>query len=117
MPITDFYINPVTILTPAPDEDIYGDDIDDWANAQEAETTGWLHEINGTEALGNRDTVIGAARLFLPADTTITALDRVVVAGRTYEVDGAPRTSRTREGAHHLEVELRCVEQGEPEIS
>jgi hypothetical protein len=49
-----------------------------------------------------------------PADdekaiTVITARDRVVIDGVTYEVDGQPRNVWTPRGSHHVRVNLTAV--------
>lgn len=116
--IDDFFVHDVTILRAATVTDGYGDSAHTWTGSTSKVTKGWLAQIQETEA-GAFGASAGAGRallavtrdvLRLPIDTDITAYDRVVVDGITYEVDGKPRRVWTPRGAHHLKVNLRAVE-------
>lgn len=44
-----------------------------------------------TESVQGQDMVITRPRLFLPKGTTVTAVDKILVAGQPYTVTGAPK--------------------------
>lgn len=119
MSIEDFFITPVTIVTPGTTTDRYDDLVADWANpASSTVSAGWLHQTSATEETGERDTEITGWQLFLPADAPISAGDRIVADPETYEkastvfeVDGTPNVLSTPTGPHHVEVNLRLIEE------
>jgi hypothetical protein len=43
-----------------------------------------------TELVQGQDQIITQPTVYLPAGTNVTAIDRIVVAGQTFEVDGSP---------------------------
>lgn len=118
MAIDDFFVTPVTVRNPGSTTDRNGNTIDDWTTATSVSTSGWLQDLvsrrpragAGVEVQGGRDTLVSAHQLFLPADTAISGYSRVLIDGQTFEVDGAPTTTRTPEGAHHLEVQLHLID-------
>lgn len=48
-----------------------------------------------TELVQGQDMVVSQPTVYLPAGTVVGATDALVVAGVTYEVDGAPRPWRS----------------------
>ena len=100
----------VTILTAGSTIDRRQNEAVDWSAATETTTVGWLAQTSGTETRDGRDGQVSTWALLLPADASITALDRVVVDGVTYEVDGPPRSARRPgRGVHHVEVTLKLA--------
>ena len=111
MPIEDFWVNPLTVINPGSTTDRNGNVLLDWANpTSEIDTAGWLQDITGSEVQGGRDTLVSTHTLYLPPDTLINGQSRVVLDGLTFEVTGPPKTARTPEGPHHLELSLRLVD-------
>jgi len=72
----------------------------------------YLEQSNSVENLEDRDTVVTGWNAWLPADADITAFDRLVFDGRTFEVDGEPwkaynpRTASVSHVVVHLKVVL-----------
>lgn len=118
MGIEDFFVTPVTVLNPGSKIDRYGNKIDDWTTATSTDTFCWLQDLasrrpraaHGVEELDGRDTLVSAHQLFMPAGTPISGYSRVVIDGYSFEVTGAPTTTRSPEGAHHLEVQLHLLD-------
>lgn len=84
----------------------------DWSAATRTTAQAIIEQEASSEALGSRDTVTSAWRLFtLPGvDIDLTAYDRIEWNGRTLEVDGAPAKVTGRGGSvHHIEARLREV--------
>lgn len=70
-------------------EDPYGNPSPDWAGASQTSESGWsVQPLAGQEAIVGRDTVVSRWQGLGPATSVLTATDRVVYAGATYEVDG-----------------------------
>lgn len=109
MSISHLLTQSVTIQRAGTRTDGVGDTQPDWSTPVETEVLGWLTQLSASEVLGNRDAQVSDWRLFLPADTTINAGDRVVANGITYEVDGLPANRPTPRGPHHLEAALHAV--------
>jgi hypothetical protein len=109
MALTDLLVRPVTILAPTTTVNSYGDTQLSWTSPATVDTTGWLAQQSALENLDGRDAVITGLVVVLPAGTPITAVCRVVVDGRTYEVDGDPLSAWTPAGEHHIEAKLRAV--------
>lgn len=88
------------------DEDAYGN------TTLETSATytvrGYLEQTDSTEVTVGRETVVSNWRAVFPAGTSLDAGDRVVYAGQTFEVIGAPArlwNPRTR-AEQHVEVRL-----------
>lgn len=110
MSLDQLLTTPVTIITPGSMTSTrYNSQLPDWTFPDEVDTIGWLTELSTTEVLDGRDTVLTGWRLFLPAGTTITAVDRVRIDGDTFDVDGQPHSATTPNGEHHIEVNLTRV--------
>lgn len=70
---------------------------------------GRLQQMTTTEFVDGRDVVTDVWRLYLPADTALTAADEVVEGTRRFVVDGTPDIVWGRTAPHHLEATLRYV--------
>lgn len=112
MSIDTFFVRDVTILTAGTVTDAYGDTATSWATPTSVAVKGWLAQLEETEPSGPGRALVTVVRdvLRLPIGTPITAGNRVVIDGITYDVDGPPRRVWTPRGAHHLRVNLRAVE-------
>lgn len=110
MPIEDFYVTAVTILNPTHSTDRNGNTVDVWTSPATTETVGWLQDLGASETRTTGDTVVSTHQLFCAATEPISAFSRLVIDANTFEVEGAPNTARTPSGAHHLEVQLRLVD-------
>lgn len=103
-------VQSVTVLTASSTTDRYGNTVVDWTNAASRTVNGWVAQTGSVEELLGRDATTTVAVVFLPAGDPITAKDRVVLDGVTYEVDGVPNPANSRRGVHHLQVRLKNVE-------
>lgn len=84
------YGQPVDLLTrTVTGQDSDGNDV--WGTTTTT-IVGCAFDPGGSTELqqGSRDTVTTRPTVFLPAGTVVGAVDRVTVAGRTFEVDGTP---------------------------
>lgn len=87
----------VTIQTAGTTTDPYsGDTTEDWDNPTEVEVTGvGIEPRPSSEPVENaRNSVVSGFTLYLPPGTSVTAQNRVVVRGGTYDVLGDPATWR-----------------------
>lgn len=110
MSLTSLLVHDITILTSGSRTTRADDAVKDWRNATETTVSGWFSQVGAFEDLDGREAKVTDAVLFLPADTTITAADRVRYGGVTYEITGRPHRAATPVGIHHIEVNLRAVE-------
>jgi hypothetical protein len=103
---------PVTILRPTVTTGVYGDENRDWSNPTTTTTTGWLGPVSSSEPVerGRDQLVTTTDVLMLEPTEAVDVIDRIIVDGITYEVNGHPVRARTPRGVHHLEVPLRAVE-------
>lgn len=104
---------PVTIIHAGTVPNSYGGTDLDWTDeaVTTADTLCWFNDISSSEVIDGRDALISVFHLYLPADTAIEGIDRVLIAGTLYEVDGPISTAgRPQRGVHHLECHLRLVE-------
>jgi hypothetical protein len=96
-------------LIPDPDGSNYGNEILDWDNATSTEVEGChVQPVEADEQVDpGRDTITTRWRLFAPDGTAIAATDRIVYAGATYEIDGAPNLWPSATGTlDHVEAFL-----------
>lgn len=107
----------VTVLRATVTTTQRGDAVLDWSSAAEIPLTGcrWQprtgDEITPGGGGATRDAVIDGLTLFAPLDADLHALDRMLVDGVTWEVDGPPRRWRGPTGAlAHTEATLRRVD-------
>jgi hypothetical protein len=63
----------------------------------------------GSEDRTDADAVVQTRRVILEAGAVVEALDRVLVDGDTWEVDGPPLKHSYPNGQHHIEARLRLV--------
>lgn len=70
-----------------------------------------VQQTSEEEVLGGRDTTLTWYRVFLPAGVNVDALDRVNWEGRVYEVDGEPKGVDGLNGAHHIELVMKRIDQ------
>lgn len=109
MSLATLMIRDVDVITAGTVLDIYGDPQVDWTVATEVTVPGWLAWLSSIEVLDGRDATSTTLSLTIPAGTPITALDRVRIDGRIYEVNGEPMSAWTPRGEHHIEVWLSSV--------
>lgn len=88
-----------------------GDTIPDWGNATTHDIVNCVVQpLVGDEVLGDRDSVQYRWKMFLPPNSDITAYDRVIHQGVTYEVDGDIQRWPSPSGAiTHDECALNLV--------
>src|SRR6266550_887635 len=87
------------ILRQAKISDAYGDNrLGDWA--VNSIVLGWLDTNlkKEFEQIANRDYAISDGLCFLPPDTDITDVDRILVNGITYQIFGIPAAVPGRRG-------------------
>lgn len=105
-----------SVLKAGAGTDRYGDTTDDWASATSHPITLWLDpptRQGGTESYQpERNTTVTEVTAYTN-DLDIDAYDRVVVGSDTYEVLGPPAafTRPGVAGVHHLELQLRLVQE------
>lgn len=68
--------------------DTHGNEIDDWADPVDINVYGWGPRMDSTEPGGSQ--VIVGLEVYAPVAVTIGSLDRVVVGGAWYTVEGEP---------------------------
>jgi hypothetical protein len=90
--------------------DEYGNTIQ--GNGTTSTIHGYLEQTTSNEVLDDRDTVVSGWQVFLPADAVVTAFDRLVFAGKTFEVDGSPwSVYNPRVGSvSHIQANLKVVQ-------
>lgn len=72
---------------------------------------GYLEQVNSVETVLDRDTIVTHWQAFFPAETDVSAFDRIVFGGQTFEVDGAPwqvYNPRTQ-AVSHIQTKLIVV--------
>lgn len=89
--------------------DAYGNLVPKFAAAAAVAAIFYLEDGSEQDG-GDRDAAVHRARMILSPTVTVTAYDRFVVDGQTWEVDGPPVMQRTILGDHHIELRLRWVE-------
>lgn len=103
----------VVILRAAPVADRYGSQSSrqrNWADAVETTVRAGVQPNVGSETTGDRDQVASGIRVWLPAGTDVTVVDRIRWDGKTFEVDGEPLPWRPPRGrSAHLEILARQV--------
>lgn len=72
--------------------------------------SGRLEIDTGSEEDTDRESAVHKATWYCQPTVDIHHLDRLVIDGNTWQVDGPPSVARSPRGAHHLEVRLRWVE-------
>jgi hypothetical protein len=89
-----FMNTPMRVLRAGRTTDRYNVASPDWSAAYEvANVRGCIAPrslIARAEEVKSRDLAAGEAFIYLPPGTDVTALDRVVAQGQTYEVTGEP---------------------------
>lgn len=101
----------VSVINPTTTTDDYGNVVPSWGSGTPEK--GLVEPGVSTEVTVGRDTVVADARAFLAPDSAITALSRVIAAGRTYEVVGQPGLwDQGSPGTRHIEAFLRALVSG-----
>ncbi len=73
-------------------EDANGNPVLTWPTTGPTVTGCSVQPVQGNEVTVGRETVVTRWQLYAPATADITATDRVIHAGDTYEVDGEVQT-------------------------
>lgn len=94
---------------PAVTTDAYGNTTDDWTGATVTPVKARIDQRTTTENMAGRDQTIAGLVLFTN-ETGVSAVDRFVVDGWIYEIDGDPWVVHSPAGPHHAEVPLKRVE-------
>lgn len=110
MSLTSLLVRTVTILTADSRTDAYGDTQPDWTTPTGESVNGWLAQQSSIQDLDGRNATSTALILTVPAGTVITARNRVVIDGRTYEVSAEPIAAWTPRGEHHIEAQLEVID-------
>ena len=110
MSLAGLLVRTVTRLRAPVTVDSHGNEVRNWSTATSVTMNGWLAQRIRDENNDNRDARISDWHLTVPTGSDITALDRVVIDGQTFELDGPPNTAWTPRGPHHIECSLRVVE-------
>lgn len=109
MSLQSLMVRTVDIIHAGARTDAYGDSQPNWSTASETTTNGWLAQQTSIEDRDGRNATSSTLVLFLPADSAITARDRVRIDGIVYELVSAPLSAWTPRGEHHLEVFVQLV--------
>lgn len=109
MSLTSLLVRTAVIQTASTTVDRYNNTVLDWTSPTSTATTVWIAQTATSEDLDHRDGTVDTVIATFPAGTVITAYDRVVIDGQTYEVDGKPNRAWTPRGEHHVEVVLREI--------
>lgn len=108
MSIEAFFVRDVTIQHPVLVDSGYNSTESSFASPTTVAVKGWLHQLAESEQQSaTRDAEISTHVLRLPVGTVISAGDRVVIDGETYEVDGSTSSHWRPSGAHHVKASLR----------
>lgn len=109
-----FFVDDITIITPAIGTDTRGAAKYVWTNATEVNKKGWMAQSNASavedDLRPNRDGTSTTWRLFIPKESVLDNRCRIRYLGDLYEVVGRPHMAKTPAGNHHLEVPLKLVE-------
>ena len=101
----------VIVIHPAAATDEYGNPVAGWATgAASGMVPAAIQQIGRDEQTLDRDTPASDWLLVVPADTELSAYDRVLWQALTFEVVGRPAPWSSLRGPHHLEARLRLIE-------
>jgi head-tail adaptor len=101
----------VIVIHPGVATDAYGNPVPSWASgAASGMVPAAVQQSGGAEQTTDRDTPVSDWLLVVPADTDLSAYDRVLWQDLTFEVVGRPAPWSTPRGPHHLEARLRLIE-------
>ena len=67
--------------------DVYGNDVYDWVQAP---SPAWAEQRNGQETIGPGEQSVANMLLYLPPETLVEAVDKVIWRGAEWEVAGEP---------------------------
>jgi head-tail adaptor len=114
MSFASLLVDDVTLVRPATTVDRYGNTVKDWTNATSTDVKAWISQRNatedpGTSGTGGRQGELSDWVVYLHSDVTITAGDRIMWEGDTFEVIGKPLPGKTPRGPHHLEATVRLT--------
>lgn len=109
MSLTSLLVRTAVIQTATTSTDRYNNTVLDWTSPTSTTTTAWVAQTATIENQDHRDATVDTVIATFPAGTAITAQNRVVIDGQTYEVDGKPNRAWTPRGEHHVECVLREV--------
>lgn len=120
MSLAGLLCHEVTILRPATTTDRYGDQVATltgarrWTSPARVVQTDRAENSTGRRVLTaqheTRQARITDWLCYLPAGTDVTALDRIVWNGLTFEVRGVPNRAPDRRSEHHVECDLTRVD-------
>lgn len=110
MSLAGLLCHEVTILRPATVEDRYGDQVKTLTGARRWSSLARVVQTSRVEDRDGREARVTDWLCYLPASTDITALDRIVWNGLTFEVRGVPNRAPDRRSEHHVECDLELVE-------
>jgi hypothetical protein len=100
----------VTIVRAGSTIDRYNAAVKDWSTATRRASRARIVQRSSDEDRDGREARLTGWICYLPAGTVVTALDRIVWNGVTYEVKGRPNRAFDRHKEHHVEVDLDLVE-------
>jgi head-tail adaptor len=101
------YGDTVDVLRASSTTDRYGNDVAGTWATHLSDVPAVVQPANTSENVVDRDTVVTRYRLHIGPDTDITALDRIVWRGRTFDIDGDLEQHSRKGTPHHLEAFLR----------
>lgn len=103
---------------PGETTDEYNNPVPDWSDAGRTDhdhVPVYIEQRMTNELVNGRDSTV-TRLLLVTNEFGMTASDRIVWAGNTYEIDGDPATFYTPAGAHHLEATLLIVDRAPAEV-
>lgn len=115
MSLTAFGVIPMWVIRAGRIQDAYGQDVPDWENTEELQTTGWFQPSGGAASAGGTETLIDRDEqrydgiAWLRPGTPINGRDRLAFRGEVYEVIGPParRLSPWSTQENHVRVTLQ----------
>jgi hypothetical protein len=100
----------VTILTPGAAVDRYNNTISDWTSSSSRVVKAWAAQTNSFDNEDHRAATVATLHATFNSSAALTANERVVIDGKTYEVVGEPNYAPTPRGVHHIEADLQaCI--------
>src|SRR5881392_4176483 len=114
MSFASLLVDDVTVVRPGTTTDRYGNSSKDWTAATSEPVKAWISQRNttedpGTSGTGGREGQLSDWVVYFDPDVIVTAGDRVMWEGDTFEVVGKPLPGKTPRGPHHTEATVRLV--------
>lgn len=114
MSLRTLFCHDLAVVRAAVVEDVYGNEVKDWAAATEEPYRGRVAQRTRDESYEGGERVITEWVVYLPARADVTAQDRVRwldgYETLTFEIRGRPHRAFNRRQEHHVELLCEQVE-------